>query len=215
MEKSDRELIIGMLSEAFTQNPRAMAMMKRKNPARSLRLMTEYAFKLVEKFDGIYLSEDKSTVLFYYLKSQYHRTFIDYLRYGKMFLQAIRPSQLFPTLKREKYIASLRPDYEDYIYVWVLGSNTDETSIRGLADIRDHLFQLSEKLQLPILIETTIEKLLRLYRYVGFEVYNQWHDDEADISVWFLQRELEKANEVRESKRSPKTKAVKEVQTPA
>lgn len=204
MEKSDRELIIGMLSEAFTQNPRAMAMMKRKNPARSLRLMTEYAFKLVEKFNGIYLSEDKSTVLFYYLKSQYHRTFIDYLRYGKMFLQAIRPSQLFPTLKREKYIASLRPDYEDYIYVWVLGSKTEKTSIRGLADVRDHLFQLSEKLQLPILIETTIEKLLRLYRYVGFEVYHQWHDDEADISVWFLQRELEKANEVRESKRSPK-----------
>ncbi len=130
-----------MLSEAFRQNPRAMAMMKRKNPARSLRLMTEYAYKLVEKFDGIYLSEDKSTVLFYYLKSQYHRSFIDYLRYGIMFIQAIRPSQLFPTLKREKYIASLRPDYDDYIYVWVLGSKSDQTSIRGLADIRDHLFQ--------------------------------------------------------------------------
>ena len=43
------------------------------------------------------------------------------------------------------------------------------TSIRGLADIRDHLFGLSEKLQLPILIETTVEKVLKLYKYVGFE----------------------------------------------
>lgn len=204
MEKSDRELIIGMISEAFRQNPRAMAMMKKKDPARSLRIMTEYAYDLVDKFDGIYLSKDKTTVLFYYLKSQYHRSFVDYLRYGKMFMQAIRPSQLFPTLKREKYIASLRPDYEDYIYVWVLGSKTDETSIRGLADIRDHLFELSEELQLPVLIETTIEKLLRLYKYVGFEVYHQWLDEEADLSVWFLQRELEKANAEREAKKARK-----------
>ncbi len=206
MENSDRELIIEMVSEAFRQNPRAMAIMKKKDPVRSLRLMTEYAYNLVEKFDGIYLSEDKSTVLFYYLKSQYKRGFVDYLRYGKMFMQAIRPSQLFPTLKREKYIASLRPDYEDYIYVWVLGSDPDKTSIRGLADIRDHLYNLSERLQLPILIETTIEKLLRLYKYVGFEVYNQWHDEEADINVWFLQREFEKANEVREAKKAKSVK---------
>ena len=206
MENSDRELIIGMLSEAFRQNPRAMAIIKKKDPARSLRLMTEYAYKLVEKFDGIYLSEDKSTVLFYYLKSQYKRGFVDYLRYGIMFMQAIRPSQLFPTLKREKYIASLRPDYENYIYVWVLGSDPDKTSIRGLADIRDHLFGLSERLQLPILIETTIEKLLRFYKYGGFEIYHQWHDEEADINVWLLQRELEKANEVREAKKAKSSK---------
>lgn len=208
MDKSDHDLIIGMLSEAFRQNPRVMAMMKKKDPARSLRIMTEYAYKLVDKFDGIYLSRDKSTVLFYYLKSQYRRGFIDYLRYAKMFLQAIRPSQLLPTLKREKYIASLRPDYEDYIYVWVLGSKTDETSMRGLADIRDHLFSLSEKLQMPILIETTIEKLLRLYRYVGFEIYNEWHDEKADLNVWFLQRELDKANAVREAKKSGKAKRI-------
>lgn len=206
MEKTDRELIIGMLSEAFRQNPRAMAMMKKGNPERSLRIMTEYAYTLVEKFDGIYLSKDKSTVLFYYLKSQYHRTLSDYLRYGKMFLQAIRVSQFFPTLKREKYIASLRPDYTDYVYVWVLGSDPENTSMRGLADIRDHLFGLSEKLQLPILIETTIEKLLRLYRYVGFEEYNKWHDEDADITVWFLQRELEKANAVRKAKHNSKAK---------
>ena len=152
--------------------------------------MTEYAYQLVEKFDGIYLSKDKTTVLFYYLDSQYKRGFIDYLRYGWMFMRAIKPSQLIPTLKREKYIKSLRPDYKDFIYVWVLGSVPDSTSIRGLADIRDHLFGLSEKLQLPILIETTVEKVRKLYHYVGFEEYHKWEDAEAGINVWFLERKL-------------------------
>lgn len=190
MNQTDREIIISIVSNAFEQNPRAMAMMKKKNPSRSVRLMTEYAYQLVEKFNGIYLSEDKTTVLFYYLESQYKRSFIDYLRYGKMFMQAIRPSQLIPTLKREKYIKSLRPGYDDYIYVWVLGSDPNKTSIRGLADIRDHLFGLSEKLQLPILIETTVEKVRKLYHYVGFEEYHKWEDAEAGIDVWFLERKV-------------------------
>ncbi len=190
MNQTDREIIISIVSSAFEQNPRAVAMMRKKNPARSVRLMTEYAYTLVEKFDGIYLSKDKTTVLFYYLESEYKRTFIDYLRYGKMFIKAIRFSQLIPTLKREKYIKSLRPPYEDYIYVWVLGSDPNKTSIRGLVDIRNHLFGLSEKLQLPILIETTVEKVRKLYRYVGFEEYHKWEDTEAGINVWFLERKV-------------------------
>ncbi len=190
MTKSDHDIIIGIVISAFEQNPRAQAIMKQKNPARSVRHMTEYAYSLVERMDGIYLSEDKTTVFFYYLKSQYNRTLVDYLRYGSMFMKAIKPSQLFPTLRREKHIASLRPDYEDYIYVWVLGSIPNNKSLKGLADIRDHLFGLSEKLQLPILIETTVEKVLKLYRYVGFEEYHKWHDKDAGIDVWFLERKL-------------------------
>jgi hypothetical protein len=190
MNQIDRDIVISIVSRAFEQNPRAVAMMKKKNPARSVRLMTEYAYQLVEKFNGIYLSEDKTTVLFYYKKSQYKRGLIDYLRYGKMFIQAIRPSQLFPTLKREKHIVSLRPDYKDYIYVWVLGSVPNNKSLKGLVDIRDHLFGLSEKLQLPILIETTVEKVRKLYRYVGFEEYHKWEDTEAGIDVWFLERKV-------------------------
>lgn len=190
MNKSDRDIVISIVTRAFEQNPRAQAMMKKKNPTKSVRIMTEYAYKLVEHFDGIYLSEDKTTVLFYYKKSQYKRKLIDYIRYLRMFIKAIRPSQFFPTMHREKYIASLRPDYQDYIYVWVLASVPDNKSLRGLADIRDHLFGLSEKLQLPILIETTVEKVRKLYRYVGFEEYHKWEDTDAGINVWFLERKV-------------------------
>lgn len=195
MTQADREIIIAIVTNAFEQNPRAQAMIKEKNPTRSVRHMTEYAYKLVERMDGIYLSEDKTTVLFYYLKSQYKRTIPDYLRYGVMFAKAIKPAQFFPTMRREKYIASLRPDYVDYIYVWVLGSVPNNKSLKGLADIRDHLFGLSEKLQLPILIETTVEKVLKLYRFVGFEEYHKWHDQEAGIDVWFLERKLKSADQ--------------------
>jgi hypothetical protein len=188
MSNTDREIIISIVSNAFVENPRTQAMMKKGNPDRSVRLMTEYAYDLITKFNGVYLSKDKTTVLFYYRNSDYKRSFTDYLKYGKMFLRAIRPSQLFPTLRREKKIKSLRKPYDDYIYVWILGSVQDKTSIRGLADIRNHLFGLSKELNLPILIETTVEKVLKLYKFVGFETYFTWQDEEADLKLWFLER---------------------------
>lgn len=196
MERSDRDIIISIVSQAFVENPRTQAMMKKKNPVRSVRLMTEYAYDLIDKFNGIYLSKDKTTVLFYYRKSEYKRSLLDYLKYALMFLRAIRPSQLFPTLKREKIIEGFRLGYDDYIYVWILGSVQDKTSIRGLADIRDHLFGLSKDLGLPILIETTIEKVLKLYKFVGFEEYHKWNDEEAGLDVWFLQRKLEESKDL-------------------
>jgi len=87
LKHPDRDIIIDIVANAFEQNPRAQAMMKKKNPARSVRLMTEYAYDLVEKFNGIYISEDKTTVLFYYLNSQYRRSLADYLKYCIMFFR--------------------------------------------------------------------------------------------------------------------------------
>ena len=91
MNQTDRDIIISIVTNAFEQNPRVMSMVKKKDPSRNVRLMTEYAYQLVEKFNGIYLSKDKTTVLFYYLESQYKRSFIDYLKYGKMFLRPSDP----------------------------------------------------------------------------------------------------------------------------
>lgn len=190
MDKADHDVIISILTAAFEQNPRFQAVIKKTNPTRSVRHMTEYAYHLIDRLDGIYLSEDKTTVLFYYIKRQYNRSLRDYLRYARMFLQAIRPSQYLPAIRREKQVARLRKDYDDYIYVWVLGSVPNNKSLRGLADIRDHLFGLSEKLQLPILIETTVEKVRKLYHYVGFEEYHKWEDTEGGIDIWFLERKI-------------------------
>jgi hypothetical protein len=201
MNKADHEIIISILTAAFEQNPRFRAVIRKKNPARSVRHMTEYAYHLIDRLNGIYLSEDRTTVLFYYTKKAYNRTFRDYMRYARMFLKAIRPSQYLPAIRREKQVASLRRDYPDYIYVWVLGSVPNNKSLKGLADIRDHLFGLSEKLQLPILIETTVDRVRKLYHYVGFEEYHKWEDQESGINVWFLERQVNPPGRSKESQK--------------
>ncbi|MCK4921194.1 MAG: hypothetical protein KAS71_09110 [Bacteroidales bacterium] len=188
MESTDKEIIISIVENAFAENPRLKTMAKKNREHASIRGMTKYAYNLIKKFDGVYLSKDKTTVLFYYLKSDYKMTFRDYLKYAWMYVTCLKYSQFIPTLKREKKIVSLRPDIPDYIYVWILGSVPNNKTFDGLADIRNHLFGLSEKLDLPIIIETVIEKVIRLYKYVGFEIYHEWYDKDADLNVWFLKR---------------------------
>ncbi|MDA3822528.1 MAG: hypothetical protein PF450_07985, partial [Bacteroidales bacterium] len=153
-------------------------------------LMSAYAYQLAVKFNGIYLSEDKSTAIVYWQTSKYKKSFGDNLRYAVMFLRTLKLSKLFETAKREKFVEARRPKLDDYIYVWILGSDPSKTSIRGLADIRDHLYDLSKELNIPILMETTVEKLLKLYRYVGFEVYDEFMDETIGIPVYFMKKEI-------------------------
>jgi hypothetical protein len=189
---SDKEIILDIMTAAFSESDRMLATLRRGNTKKKIRILATYAYQLCNDFDGVFLSEDKSTAIYYWRKTTFKRSLLNWIRYFVVFLRAIRLGSVFAILKREKVIESRRPDIPDYLYVWVLGSEPGTTSIRGLADIRDHLFGLSDKLQIPILIETTVEKVLKLYKYVGFGIYHQWYDSDADINVWFLERGLKK-----------------------
>ncbi|MEX0980469.1 MAG: hypothetical protein WDZ47_00135 [Bacteroidales bacterium] len=61
-----------------------------------------------------------------------------------------------------------------------------------MADIRDHLNDISRSMGVPLLIETTLEKLLKLYRYSGFEVYDEFFDETIGMPVYFLKKEVPK-----------------------
>lgn len=189
----DKELIITMLSKAFMDNPRVLRTIKKGNTEKKLRIMTEYAYSLVEKNKGIFLSSDKSTAMLYYRKSEHKKNLADIMRYIRMFALCIRPSKALSIQRRENIIESLRPEGIDYIYVWLLGNNPEIKGLKGLAEIRNHLDSTSLSLNLPILIETTVERNLKLYQYVGFEIYHYWYDEKQDLNVWFLKREVDVA----------------------
>lgn len=189
MEKSDKEIVKEILSGAFMESDRLQAILRKGNTEKRIKIMSAYGYDLCKKFDGVFLSEDKSTAILYWRQSDFKRSIKDWMKYLRMFLQTVQIRKVFSTLKREKLVESHRLDIPDYIYVWILGSDPSRTSIRGLADIRDQLNKLSKEHNLPILIETTVEKLLKLYRYVGFEEYDKIFDTSTNLDVWFLKKD--------------------------
>jgi len=195
---NDKELIVDMLSEAFLDNPRVLRTVKKGNTEKKLMIMTEYAYDLVSKYNGVFLSSDQSTAMLYYRKSEHKMNLYDFWRYFRMFILCIKPSKAPNIQKREKYIKSLRPPGIDFIYVWLLGNNPQIRGLKGLAEIRSLLDEKSLEYNLPILIETTVERNLKLYQYVGFEIYHHWYDAKEDLNVWFLMREVKVARKNRE-----------------
>jgi hypothetical protein len=188
-----KELVVDMLSKAFLDNPRVLRTVKKGNTEKKLRIMTEYAYDLVNKYNGVFLSSDKSTAMLYYRKSEYKMNLYDHWRYFRMFILCIKPNKAPAIQKREKYIESLRPQGIDYFYVWLLGNNPQIKGLKGLAEIRNCLDDKSIAYNLPILIETTVERNLKLYQYVGFEIYHHWYDANEDLNVWFLLRKVKVA----------------------
>ncbi|MFZ5939397.1 MAG: hypothetical protein ACOYXB_02380 [Bacteroidota bacterium] len=186
--RSDREIIIDILSKAFGENPRVLSTIKKGRTDERIRIMANYAYDLVERQNGVFFSSDSTTAMLYYRKSLKKMDLAQTLRYLRMIFRTIRPLKALVTLKREKMIDRLREDPSDYIYVWLLGAIPGNRSLKGLIEVRDHLALLQEKYHLPILIETTLEKMLKLYQYVGFEIYHTWEDESTGITVWFLKR---------------------------
>jgi hypothetical protein len=189
MSKTDKQILLEIMAGAFRESDRLRPILRKGNTEKRLKIMAAYAYDLALKFNGVYLSEDKTTAIVYWQKSKYKRSLKDYFKYAVMFLRTIKIHKLFETAKREKYVEDRRPDLDDYIYVWLLGKDPGTNSIRGLADIRDHLNDLARSLTIPILIETTVEKLLKLYRYVGFEVYDEFFDETIGMPVYFLRKD--------------------------
>jgi hypothetical protein len=193
MKMDQRKLVVDILSNAFLDNPRVLRTVKKGNTVKKLRIMTEYAYDLVDKNNGVFLSSDQSTAMLYYRKGEHKKDLYDYWRYFRMFMFCIKPTKALAIQKRENYIESLRPQGIDYFYVWLLGNNPHIKGLKGLAEIRNCLDEKSMLYKLPILIETTVERNLKLYQYVGFEIYHHWYDAKEDLNVWFLLREVKVA----------------------
>ncbi len=191
MEKlnPEKEAVIDILCKAFMENPRVLSTIKKGRTAERIRIMTVYAYDLVSRQDGVFFSSDRSTAMFYYLKSRKKMDLAQTLRYLRMIARTIRPIKALITLRREQKIDRLREDPEDYIYVWLLGAVPGNRSLKGLIEVRDHLSALQTMHHLPILIETTLEKMLKLYQYVGFKIYRTWTDEKTGVTIWFLKRD--------------------------
>lgn len=191
--KSDKEILKEILAGAFSESDRIKAILRKGKTEKRLKIMASYGYDLCKDFDGVFLSKDKSTAILYWRKTEFRRSFVNTLKYISMFFRTVKIHKVFSTIKREKLVDKNRLDLPDYIYVWILGSDPSRTSMRGLADVRDHLNEISLKYNIPVLIETTVEKLLRFYKYSGYEIYNEVFDVSTNLPVWFLKKDVPQA----------------------
>jgi len=190
--KSNDEQIIDHISEAFEDNDRMKALIgKEGNIKKYIRSVISFSYHVVKKNEGIFSSKNESTYLLYYRQNEHYfsfRNLMDYL-YLAFFVVGFR--RIPSVIKREKQIKKTRQlqiqksGDNDFLYVWFLAQKKDHNGLMGLVEAKNFILQKGKELNLPIYMETTDERLLKMYQRAGFEFYNSITDDISGMKVWF------------------------------
>lgn len=178
---------VRIISETFDANPSVNIVIgDGGNRKKKISRLAEYAFIKALNRDGAFISDNKmGTGLCF--RSNYGSSNLKELIYELRFAFSIPLKKVIQTLKREAYLKKYRYK-EDHLYFWFLG--VMKGGEKAVFELKDYLFQLSEKEQLPILLETSVERNKVIYERYGFEVYHEWSDSGDAKTLWFMKREV-------------------------
>lgn len=178
--------VIRILTESFQTNPSALWVIKQDNKVQErMKALIEYAVKTGIQNEGVFLSDDESAAAICF-KEPAKSSLSSYWDQLQLIRKAIGLSRVSQVLKREGYLKKHRPK-EQHLNFWFLGVDPARKGGNGVHDLRRCIFKLSEEQNLPILIETSVERNKQVYERFGFHVYYTWRPS-ADYTLWFMKR---------------------------
>jgi hypothetical protein len=187
--KSDRKLVVDIVSQAFLSNPSVLYVVKKDGKLEQrVRYLAEYSFDTGFLRDGVFLSDDNLGVAICYPYNKKKEGLRDYINQIKLIFSCIGLSRVRKVMKREAYIKKHRPKDGNFLYFWFLGVSSQRSENSTIVDIKEGLFKQSEQLKLPIYLETSVEKNRRVYERYGFEVYHIWEVPEEEYCLYFMRR---------------------------
>ncbi len=179
--------MIQILTQSFQSNPSALWVIKQdKKVQRRLKTLIEYAVKTGRENDGVFLSDDETAAAICF-EEPAKSNLNSYWNQFQLILGAIGIFRVPQVLRRESYLKKTRPN-KPHLNFWFLGVNPASKGAGGVHDLKKGIFKLSSEKQLPILLETSVERNKKVYERFGFECYHTWEESE-DYTLWFMQRD--------------------------
>ncbi|MDC9723530.1 MAG: hypothetical protein PSN34_12280 [Urechidicola sp.] len=185
LSKSTQLYYKQLITERFIDNPRMSLLFdnKRKNFKKNVFNLVNYCFTIALKLDGVFIARNKKTIVLFYEKNKFKKTLGDHFNYLKV-VKGILLSNILKVLKNEKVVKKHQLKLDNFIYVWFIAQQKGYGGLDGLNEINKMLIKISKTSELPILFETSDNKLLNLYNHVGFKVYKELKGGEK--TIYFL-----------------------------
>ncbi len=188
---AEKDKVIDIISSTFDTNPGINWLIKKSGShKRKIHRLASYAFLKSYLREGAFISSNEKGVALCY-RFNYRvfslREVIYQLRFA---LLSINPRRIPKVLKRESYRRSKRPDSGNYLYFWFLGVIPDGRG--AVYELRDAIFEMATELNLPIYLETAMERTKVAYERYGFETFYYWEDPAENIKFWFMKWEPSK-----------------------
>ena len=185
-EQKHKKDSVRIIADTFDANPSVNIVIGDKgNRQKKIRRLADYAFVKALNRNGAYLSDNKMGTALCFASTA--KAFsLSEIYYEVRFAFSIPIRKVFQTLKRESYIKKNRIE-GDHLYFWFLG--VQKGGGQAGFDLKDHLFEVSRKENLPIILETSVERNKTIYERYGFKVYHEWADSGGGKTLWFMVRE--------------------------
>lgn len=188
--RKDLPHALSIISRSFARNPSILWVIKkdRKKQQRIVALAA-YSFKTALLHKGAYISSNEKGVALCYRHSNRANVFKDAWNQVVLVFTAIGIFRIGIVLKRQAYVKSQMPAGGDYFYFWFYGVMPGQNSQGDAREIKNEIFRMADVEQLPIYLETSVEKNRRVYERFGFKVYHAWDVKDQQITLYFMKRE--------------------------
>ncbi len=187
----ERPLVVEIITHMFENNPGSVWILrKRVNRKRGIELLARYVFTKAYNRGGVYISNNNKGAALCYRYNNRAYTFKEFWAHLLFIIFAASFKKGFDITRREAYREKQRPASGDYLYFWFLGVMPGGN--KAVFELSWELFKESERTGLPIYLETTLERMMRVYERYDFEMYHYWEDKEKDIQYWFMRKKPQK-----------------------
>jgi hypothetical protein len=186
----DKIASVRIISATFDENPSVNNIIGDKgNRNMKIKRLADYAFIKSLARKGAFISKNKMGVAFFF-KPSYQPFSLKEVYYEVRFALSIPFVKVMETLKRQAYLKKHRFQGEHF-YFWFFG--VEKGGDQAGFELKDYLYQLSEKEQTPIILETSIRRNKVVYQRYGFTIYHTWEDYSDESPLWFMIRVPKKA----------------------
>ena len=189
----DKKIAVDIIYETFNTNPSVNIVIgSGGNRKKKISRLASYAFIKSLNRSGVFFSTNKNGVALCFHSDEGSTSFREVIHEVR-FAFSIPIKKVIQTLKREAYIKKNR--YKgSHMYFWFFGVQKGGGSA-GF-ELKNFLFQHSKDKQLPILLETSVERNKDIYERYGFHVYHRWDDSGGGKALWFMIRDIEKPSDI-------------------
>ena len=184
----EKDKVIDIIVNAIEVNPKIQFLLGENKFPQKIRTLASFIYSISKRRNAIYLSNDGHGLLIYMHSSAWRKNWRDLWDHFRMIVGAFEWSRLIQILKMEKELESHRPQDEEYLYVWVLGTKKEHQGGNQAKELRDALFLKSTEMSLPIYAETAFDQNFIVYQRYGFEPYHVQHYPSIPLTIRFLKR---------------------------
>ena len=184
--KNDKIRALDILENAFISSP-GMTWMLRKKSKKRLRIFLSFFFHEAVAKKGAYLTSDRNGVVFFYQLQNQNRSILNFLRrlYIAIFIMGLKKGILAAKYKR--LIDETRP--KTGWFGWLVATDNKVSGNSAAYEIKQEMFRMADETNEPIYVETTVPRVMLLYKTSGYYEYSKIKHPYEDLTIWFMKRD--------------------------